>query len=77
VWRFCVNYVPLNLVMRIIAYLIPQCNSAVFVKFGNGHWLWLFDAPSGYHQLAVKLGSQDKLAFQGPDAIKWTYTIMP
>jgi hypothetical protein len=30
----------------------------------------------GYHQLAVALASQEKLAFQGPDAIKWTYTIM-
>ncbi len=27
----------------------------------------------GYHQLAVALASQEKLAFQGPDAIKWTY----
>jgi hypothetical protein len=31
----------------------------------------------GYHQLAVALTSQEKLAFQGPDAIKWTYRVMP
>jgi hypothetical protein len=31
----------------------------------------------GYHQLAVALASQEKLAFQGPDAIKWVYTVMP
>jgi hypothetical protein len=31
----------------------------------------------GYHQLAVALASQEKLAFQGPDAIKWIHTIMP
>ncbi len=31
----------------------------------------------GYHQLAVALASQEKLAFQGPDAIKWTYQVMP
>ncbi len=31
----------------------------------------------GYHQLAVALASQEKLAFQGPDAIKWTYTVTP
>jgi hypothetical protein len=31
----------------------------------------------GYHQLAVALASQEKLAFQGPDAIKWTYGVMP
>jgi hypothetical protein len=72
IWQFCVNYVPL-----IIAYPIPRCNSAVFIEFGTGIWLWLFDAPSGYHQLAVAKSSQEKLAFQGTDAIKWTYTVMP
>jgi hypothetical protein len=72
-----VNYVPLNSVTHIIAYPIPRCNSTVFIELGNGIWLWLFDAPSGYHQLAVALSSQEKLAFQGPDAIKWTYTVMP
>ncbi len=35
------------------------------------------NAPMGYHQLAVEKSSQEKLAFQGVDAIKWTYTIMP
>ncbi len=38
---------------------------------------WLFDAPMGYHQLSVTPASQEKLAFQGPDAIKWTYRVMP
>jgi hypothetical protein len=38
----------------------------------------MFDAPMGYHQLAVvPLKSQDKLAFQGVDAIKWKHTVMP
>ncbi len=31
----------------------------------------------GYHQLAVALESQDKLAFQGVDAIIWKNTVMP
>jgi hypothetical protein len=30
----------------------------------------MFDAPMGYHQLAVERASQEKLAFQGVDAIK-------
>jgi hypothetical protein len=77
VWRFCVNYFPLNSVTCIIAYPILRCDSAVFIEFGNGTWLWLFNAPSGYHQLVVALASQEKLAFQGPDAIKWAYTVMP
>ncbi len=31
----------------------------------------------GYHQILVSKETQEKLAFQGPDAIKWTYTVMP
>ncbi len=77
VWRFCVNYIPLNSVTLLIAYPIPRCDSAVFNKFGNGKRMWMFDAPMGYHQLAVEKLSQEKLAFQGVDAIKWTYTVMP
>jgi hypothetical protein len=45
VWRFCVNYVPLNLVTRVIAYPIPRCDAAVSEEFGTGQWMWLFDAP--------------------------------
>jgi hypothetical protein len=77
VWRFFVNYIPLNSVTRIIAYLIPRCDSVVFNEFGRGEWWWMFDAPMCYHQLAVEKASQEKLAFQGVDAIKWTYTVMP
>jgi hypothetical protein len=39
-------------------------------EFGSGIMHWLFDAPMGYHQLAVALASQEELAFQGPDTIK-------
>ncbi len=77
IWRFCVNYIPLNSITRIIAYPIPWCNLVINEEFGMGQFYWLFDAPMGYHQLAVALDSQEKLAFQGPDAIKWTYTVMP
>jgi hypothetical protein len=37
----------------------------------------MIDALMGYHQLAVALASQKKLAFQGVDIIKWMYTVMP
>jgi hypothetical protein len=77
VWCSCVNYIPLNSVTRIIAYPIPHCDLAIKNEFGMAKFFWLWDAPMGYHQLAVALASQEKLAFQGPDAIKWTYTIMP
>jgi hypothetical protein len=77
VWCFCVNFIPLNSVTKLITYPIPRCDLAVFNEFGQGRWRWMFDAPMGYHQLAVALASQDKLAFQGVDAIKWKYTVMP
>ena len=77
VWRFCVNYTPLNGVTRVIAYPIPRCDTAVFVEFSMGKYIWMYDAPMGYHQLAVAKSSQEKLAFQGVDAIKWTYNVMP
>jgi hypothetical protein len=77
VWRFCGNHIPLNSVTRIIAYPIPCCDLAINEEFGQGVFFWLWDAPMGYHQLAIASAGQEKLAFQGPDAIKWTYTVMP
>ena len=77
VWRFCVNYIPLNSISQIIAYPIPRCDSAINEEFGLGILYWLFDAPMGYHQLAIALASQERLAFQCLDAIKWTYRVMP
>jgi hypothetical protein len=77
VWLFYVNYIPLNSVTQIIAYPIPCCDLAFNEEFGQGAFFWLWDAPMGYHQLAVALASQEKLAFQGLNAIKWTYTVMP
>jgi hypothetical protein len=35
------------------------------------------DVAQGYHQIGVKQESQEKLAFAGPDATKWTYNVMP
>lgn len=77
VWRFCVNYIPLNQITRVVAYPIPRCDAAVNLSFGKGTFFWLFDAPSGFHQLAVAKESQAKLAFAGPDATKYTYQVMP
>jgi hypothetical protein len=77
VWHFCVNYIPLNSVTRVVAYPIPRCDTAVFVKFSMGRFIWMFDSPMGYHQLTVALASQEKLAFQGVEVIKSTYNVMP
>ncbi len=45
-------------------------------EFG-GSWIWLYDAPMSYHQICALKEMQEKLAFQGSDAIKWTYNVMP
>ena len=72
----CIDYIPLNQVTRPIVYSIPHCNSAINLTFGSGQWTWLWDAPSGYHQIGVSPCSEDKLAFAGPDATEWTYNVM-
>jgi hypothetical protein len=77
VWHFCVNFNPLNSITKLIAYPIPRCDSAVHNEFGQGRWRWMFDAPMGYHQLTVAAESQEKLIFQGVNAIKWKFTVMP
>jgi hypothetical protein len=35
VWRFCVNFIPLNSVTKLIAYPIPRCDLAVFNDLGK------------------------------------------
>ena len=35
IWRFCVNYIPLNSVIRIISYPVPRCDEAVGISFGG------------------------------------------
>ena len=77
VWRFCVNYIPLNARTKTVAFPIPRCDSAVGLGFGGSKWRWLMDAPSGFNQLAVDESSQPKLAFAGPNATKYTYLVMP
>jgi hypothetical protein len=77
VWRFCVNYIPLNQVTCVIPYPIPRCDSAVFLAFGMATWFWMWDVPQGYHQIRVAEDSQEKLAFASPNATKWTYNVMP
>jgi hypothetical protein len=77
VWQLCVSYIPLIEITWLIAYPIACCNPAVQLKFYNGQWMWMWDAPQGYHQIGLECKSQDKLAFSGPDATKWAYNIMP
>ncbi len=63
VWRFCVNYIPLNQVTRLITFPIPRCDMAVGMAFGSSKFLWMYNAPMGYHQLLVSPKTCKKLAF--------------
>jgi hypothetical protein len=64
VWCFYVYHTPLNSVTRIIAYPFPCCDLEINEEFGRpGYVLLVFDVPMRYHQLAVPLASQEKLAF--------------
>lgn len=79
VWRFCVNYRPLNAVTKPYDYPIPRCDDAL-EDFGDSKGRLYFisvDAKSGYHQISVDEESQEKLAFMGPDNVKYCYTVMP
>ena len=72
-WRFCVSYIALNAITRVIAFPIPRCNDAVGTTFGGSKYVILADCPSGFHQISVDEKSQQKLAFAGPNATKYTY----
>ena len=63
------NYIPLNQVTHQIAYPIPHCDCAVNLALGIALFICLFDAPTGYHQLAVSPETQENLAFQDTDML--------
>ena len=77
VWRFCVNYIGLNRVTKIISYPIPRCDFAVAIRLGKAKFRWLLDAPQGFHQIRVSKESMEKLAFAAPYTRKYTYRVMP
>jgi len=76
VWHFCVNYIALNSITRLIAMPIPRCNSAVGNSFGNSKLCWLTNAGSGYNQIRVSIETQAKLAFAGPNCSKYAFLVM-
>ena len=77
IWRFCISYVALNLVTRVINYPIPRCDDAVMNEFGRARFFILLDAYSGYHQIKMASCSVDKTAFSGPHGRKYKWLVMP
>ena len=77
VWRFCVNYIALNAVTKIIAMPIPRCDSTVSMSCGESKYKWLMGTISSYNQIRVVESLRNKLAFAGPNYTKYTYSVMP
>ena len=77
IWRFCVNYMMVNMKTRVIAYPIPRCDDAVKMETGNAKFCILLDACTGYHQLKMENQSALKTAFAGPFGRKYFYKVLP
>ena len=79
IWRMCVSYRGLNSVTKPFAYPIPRCDDAIgSLNLGAGTiYIITVDARQGYHQVKVKNGDKDKLAFFAPNGKKYTYRVMP
>jgi hypothetical protein len=77
VWRFCTNYIPLNMITRPAEYPIPRCDDAVMFGFGLATHYILLDAFSGYHQIKLSEASAIKTAFYAPHGRKYMWVVMP
>jgi hypothetical protein len=77
IWRFCINYIRLNMVTRLAEYPIPRCNDAVMYGFGEATFFILLDASSGYHQVKLSWASMMKTAFFAPHGRKYCWVVMP
>jgi hypothetical protein len=77
VWRFCINYIHLNMITRPAEYPIPRCDDAVMYGFGAATCYILLDAAAGYHQVQLSESSMAKTAFFAPHGRKYCWTVMP
>ena len=76
-WRFCVSYIQLNSITKVIPYPIPRCDDAIQMRIGKAAFKILMDAFSGYHQIKMDAASSSKTVFAGPGGGKYRYTVMP
>jgi hypothetical protein len=76
-WRFCINFIRLNVITRPADYPIPRCDEAVIYGFGSVQYFILLDAFSGYHQVSLTPESMAKTAFHAPNGRKYCWVVMP
>jgi hypothetical protein len=77
IWRFCTNYIRLNMITRPAEYPIPRCDDAYQFGFGKATHFILLDAFSGYHQVRLSPASAIKTAFFAPHGRKYIWLVMP
>ena len=79
IWQMCVSYRALNRITKPFTFPIAKCDDSIHV-LGEGSiviYIITLDACQGYHQVAVRLGDQEKLAFFAPDDFKYCFTVIP
>ena len=79
VWRMCVSYRGLNMVTQPFEYPIGRCDAAIENLGDSAGMLWFIclDKAQGYHQIGVRKCDRQKLAFFGPEGLKWTFKVLP
>jgi hypothetical protein len=73
-WRMCINYTYLNCHCPKDPFPLPRIDQVVDSTAGST-LLCFLDCYSGYHQIALKVSDQDKMAFITPHGI-YCYTTM-
>ena len=77
-WRLCVSYRGLNAVTESFTFPIPRWAASI-QDFGDSNDPLFFitlDTRQGYHQIAVWVCDQEKLAFFTPDGSKKTFVVI-
>ena len=76
-WRFCVNYILLDMITKPVQFSISRCDDAVFYGMGIATFYVLWDAFSGYYQIRLAENPIPKTVFFAPHGRKYVYIVMP
>ena len=65
VWRMCVSYRRLKAVTKPFQFPIPRCDDAITILGCGAVTIYIInlDARQRYHQVAVRVSDQERLAF--------------
>ena len=74
-WKVCVDFTDLNRACPKDPFPMPKIDQLVNATYGHPRMSFL-DAFQGYHQIALVVEDQEKMAFISPDT-KYHYTVMP